>query len=192
VRAGENLYRIARYYQVPVRSIVRANHVPDVRELAVGEHLWIPDARRPPSHHALRPPRTVRHQQARATPAPRTRFSWPLHGQLTSRFGWRGRHMHEGIDIAARPGTPIHVAAAGRVIFSGRLGGYGNVVIVQHAGRYASVYAHNRRNRVAKGSRVKRGTVVAEVGATGRATGPHLHFEIRRDEHPQDPLRFLP
>ena len=197
VRPGENLYRIAHYYHVPVRKLVAANHVADVHEIPVGTRLWVPGSRRRPPAAALHPPLTdaaaarVAHKAALHARAGQPRFDWPLHGRITSRFGWRGRHMHEGLDIAARSGSPVRAARAGRVIFSGKLSGYGNVVIVQHDRRYASVYAHNRRNRVRKGAHVKRGQLLAEVGATGRATGPHLHFEIRRDEHPQDPLRFL-
>jgi len=199
VRSGENLYRIAHYYKVPVRRLIVANHVSNVHEIAVGTRLWIPDPHRHPPHSALRAPSAAAVGAARAAhkAAAHARgghpaFAWPIHGRITSRFGWRGRHMHEGLDIAAPSGTPVHAARAGRVIFSGRLSGYGNVVIVQHDHSYASVYAHNRRNRVRKGAHVRRGQLLAEVGATGRATGPHLHFEIRRNEHPQDPLRFLP
>ncbi len=103
----------------------------------------------------------------------------------------RGR-PHEGVDIAAQKGTPIFAAESGRVIFSGRMSGYGKVVIVKHAGRYRSVYAHASRLLVRKGEFVERGQKVAEVGSTGRSTGPHLHFEIRRSETPQNPLAYLP
>ena len=81
---------------------------------------------------------------------------------------------------------------AGRVTHSGWLGDYGRVVIVKHARGYSSVYAHNRRNRVAKGQFVEKGDVIAEVGSSGNASGPHLHFEIRRERRAQDPLRYLP
>lgn len=201
LRRGETLYRLSRYYGVPVQRIARANDIHDARDLAVGRRLRIPGARRPPPDHPLLPspdgsvPVTLTNPHRRPGPppaGPRPRFSWPLHGILTSPFGWRWHHMHEGIDIAAPPGTPIHAAAPGRVIYSGRLGGYGNVVIVQHRDDYASVYAHNRHNRVRKGAIVQRGQVLAVVGQTGDATGPHLHFEIRRDEKPENPLRFLP
>ena len=79
------------------------------------------------------------------------------------------------------------------MIYSGSgLGAYGNVVIVRHSEFYSTVYAHNRKNRVRKGAFVDQGDVVAEVGATGNATGPHVHFEIRRGERPCDPLELLP
>ena len=98
---------------------------------------------------------------------------------------------------AAKGGEPVAVATviraseSGRVILSGKLGDYGRVVIVKHAGRYSSVYAHNRRNKVKKGAFVEKGDAIAEVGSSGNASGPHLHFEIRRDRKPQDPLAFL-
>ena len=98
---------------------------------------------------------------------------------------------HEGIDIAAAKGTPIYASEAGRVIFSGRMRGYGKVVILKHAGRFRSIYAHACRLLVRKGAFVERGEKIAEVGSTGRSTGPHVHFEIRRSETPQDPLTYL-
>ena len=120
------------------------------------------------------------------------RFAWPVRGKLSSRFGRRGGRPHDGVDIATRKGTQVRAAEAGRVIHSGRLGDYGRVVIIKHAGHYSSVYAHNHRNRVKKGEFVERGEVVAEVGSSGNASGPHLHFEIRRQRRPQDPLQLLP
>ena len=87
----------------------------------------------------------------------------------------------------------MRAAEAGRVIHSGGgLGDYGKVVIVKHAGRYSTVYAHNRRNRVREGEFVEKGQVIAEVGKTGNASGAHVHFELRRDRRPQDPLLYLP
>ena len=100
--------------------------------------------------------------------------------------------MHEGIDIGAHSGTPVHAAEAGRVVYASRLGGYGNVIVLRHGGRYETVYAHNRRFHVAKGTEVRKGDVIAEVGATGTARGSHLHFEVRRDDDARDPLLFLP
>lgn len=83
-------------------------------------------------------------------------------------------------------------AADGKVIFSDVLRGYGNVVIIRHAKGYLTVYAHNRTNLVKEGQSVRQGDPVAEVGQTGRATGPSLHFEVRKDNLARDPLRYLP
>jgi murein DD-endopeptidase MepM/ murein hydrolase activator NlpD len=195
VRSGENLYRISLYYEVPVGKIRRANRVRDVESLRVGARLHIPGTRKRQPRYALTP-------KGSRTPAvssrpPRARelgltFQWPIRGKLSSRFGWRSGRPHEGIDIAARRGKKIHAAAPGRVILAGWLGGYGRVVIVKHRGTYSTVYAHNSKNHVRKGQFVETGQLLAEVGATGRASGPHVHFEIRRDEKPLDPLRYLP
>jgi murein DD-endopeptidase MepM/ murein hydrolase activator NlpD len=195
VKPGETVYRLSRYYGVPVDRIVRANRIRDVSSVPVGARLFIPGARRAP------PSRTIA-LASYAPPVPDARlrahreadldFVWPVRGRLSSRFGRRGGRPHEGIDIATRKGTDVHAAEAGRVIHAGRLGGYGRVVIIKHAGHYSTVYAHNHRNRVRKGAFVEKGEVVAEVGASGNASGPHLHFEIRRDRRPQDPLQLLP
>ena len=96
------------------------------------------------------------------------------------------------MDIAAKAGTPIVAARSGRVIFSGRLGGYGNVVILRHSGDYETVYAHNRKNRVKKGQKVREGEKIAEVGSTGKSTGPHLHFEVRHENQAKNPKLYLP
>ncbi len=114
-------------------------------------------------------------------------------GTLTSRYGPRGRRIHKGIDIGAKPGTPIYAAAAGTVVYSDdKQRGYGNLVILKHAGGWATVYAHNRRNLVDEGDTVRQGAPIAEVGSTGRSTGPHLHFEVRRRGKAVDPLKQLP
>jgi murein DD-endopeptidase MepM/ murein hydrolase activator NlpD len=128
------------------------------------------------------------------------RFIWPISEsspQITSYFGEhrrrpRGRQRHEGIDIKAALGTPIVSVEKGRVIYSGRLSGYGKTVIVEHPNGYKSLYAHNQVNLVRKGQRVDRGDRIAKVGRTGRVTGAHLHFEVRRGKKPVNPLSYLP
>lgn len=100
--------------------------------------------------------------------------------------------MHEGVDIAASAGTAVSAAAKGVVIYAGTgIRGYGKLILLQHAGRWVTVYAHNQRILVREGQRVRREEIIAEVGQTGRATGPHLHFELRRGERPVDPLPQL-
>jgi murein DD-endopeptidase MepM/ murein hydrolase activator NlpD len=151
---------------------------------------------RGPASEPLRPPADLSasgEERAEAERQADLRFQWPLRGELGSRFGWRDGRRHEGIDLRAEPGSTIRSAEAGRVIHSGRgLGAYGQVVIVKHAGRYSSVYAHNRRNLVREGEFVEKGQPIAEVGDTGNASGPHCHFEIRRDRRALDPLGMLP
>jgi murein DD-endopeptidase MepM/ murein hydrolase activator NlpD len=195
LRPGETVFRLSRYYGVPVRDIVRANRIGDVSSVPAGARLFVPGARRePPRSSIALASHTPTGPQARHR-AQRTgdlEFVWPVRGRLSSRFGWRGSRPHEGIDIAARKGAEVRAAESGRVILAGRLGGYGRVVIVKHAGHYSSVYAHNHRNRVRKGQFVEKGQVIAEVGSSGRSSGPHLHFEIRRSQSPKDPMSYLP
>ena len=193
VQPGENLYRIALHYGVSVEDIARANGIRDEGQLEVGTKLTIPNPQRGAAQRPLMPPERLRAiAQDDAFGDGGLRFAWPLHGIVTSHFGWRRSRMHEGVDIAARSGTPVHAAEAGRVIYASRLGGYGNVVVLRHGKLYESVYAHNRRFRVSKGARVRKGDVIAEVGATGNASAPHLHFEVRRHDSARDPLLFLP
>lgn len=117
---------------------------------------------------------------------------WPIKGRITSGFGRRWRRLHAGIDIAAHRGTPIHVVRDGVVVFAGRMGGYGNFVIVQHSGGIATCYAHQSRIAVRRGQRVHTGDVIGYVGSTGHSTGNHLHFEVRIGGAPRNPRRFLP
>lgn len=201
VRPGENLYRLSRHYGVSVDDIRSANDIRDVTSLQVGQRLVIPGAavtQPARSLAVISEPRASR-RSASAGRSSRARretgldFVWPVDGKLSSKYGRRGRGRHDGIDIPAKRGTPVHAAEAGRVIHSGGgLGDYGQVVIVKHAGRYSTVYAHNHRNRVRKGEFVEKGQVIAEVGSTGNASGPHVHFEVRRDRRPEDPLLYLP
>lgn len=120
------------------------------------------------------------------------RFLWPVKGVLYSRYGVREGVRHDGIDIAAPEGSPVMAADDGDVIFAGTQRGYGNLVLLQHADGLVTIYAHNQRNLVEAGRRVRRGERIATVGRTGRATGPHVHFEVRENRLPRNPLFFLP
>jgi murein DD-endopeptidase MepM/ murein hydrolase activator NlpD len=118
-------------------------------------------------------------------------FIWPVNGVVVSGFGMRWGRMHEGIDIAASSGTPIRAAAAGTVIHSGWLGGYGNLVVVDHGNGLATAYAHASALLVGVGQQVTQGETVALVGSTGNSSGPHLHFEVRVNGVAVDPLLYL-
>jgi murein DD-endopeptidase MepM/ murein hydrolase activator NlpD len=99
--------------------------------------------------------------------------------------------MHEGIDISAPVGTPIMAAAGGQVIFTGKMRGYGRMIIIQHANRYVTVYAHDSVNLVREGQIVSAGQVIGEVGRSGRTTGANLHFEVRHNNIASNPLLYL-
>jgi len=120
------------------------------------------------------------------------RFAWPLAGRVTSHYGRRGRRHHDGIDIGAPVGSQVRAAAGGAVVYVGSLRGYGRMIIILHDGGFSTVYAHNARQSVRAGARVRRGDLIATVGRTGRTTGPNLHFEVRRNNIAYDPLALLP
>jgi lipoprotein NlpD len=111
---------------------------------------------------------------------------------LYSGFGLRQDVRHDGIDLGAPEGTPVLAAADGEVIYVGVDRAFGHLVLVQHADRLVTVYAHNRDVTVRAGQRVRSGDTVAHLGQSGRSEGPHLHFEVREGTAPVDPLLFLP
>lgn len=194
VKPGENLYRIGKAYDVPFAELARVNGLRDAAQIRVGQRILIPGATQ------LLPVGIITPADAPAvvqnTPVPQELADdgllWPVSGMINSSFGPRGASFHDGIDIAAPEGTPILAIERGEVVYSDQLRGYGNIVIIRHADAMISVYAHNQINLVREGQQVERGTIIAKVGSTGRVTGPHLHFEIRKHNAAQDPLRYLP
>jgi lipoprotein NlpD len=184
VQPGETLYHIAQVYGVSTDALMAANGISDPRDLRVGQIVVIPGGDTATAFNRLDP---------WSVPRADRQFAWPVAaGTVSSPFGMRNGVMHDGVDIAAPAGTPVLAADAGTVIFAGRERGYGNLVIVQHSGGYATVYAHNQRNLVSTGAIVSRGQEIAEMGATGRASGPNLHFEVCYENHAQNPLAYLP
>jgi len=173
VRPGESLWSVAVRYGVAVEDLAARNAITAPDRLLAGQRLIVPGP------------------VARGRVALQTRLEWPLLGPVTSGFGWREGRRHEGVDLAADYGAPVRAAAAGRVIFAGPRGTYGLAVIVDHGGGVATLYAHNSRLLVREGDAVRAGEPLALVGSTGRATGPHLHFEVRYYGVPVDPLWVL-
>ncbi len=126
------------------------------------------------------------------------KFIWPVRGPISSPFGWRlhpilkKKIFHSGIDIAVSSGTSVRAADAGVVAVSGWQGGYGNFIAIDHGNGLATCYGHNSRLLVKEGDKVSQGQVIALAGSTGLATGPHVHFEVRRKGTPVNPMSFLP
>jgi murein DD-endopeptidase MepM/ murein hydrolase activator NlpD len=194
VQPGENLYRIGKAYGVSHQELARANGIADPDRIVVGQVIRIPGADREVPVDVITPSSAKADKPALPEiPSGPKAFVWPVEGAvLESGFGPRGDSHHDGVDLSAPEGTPILAARAGRVLYADTLRGYGNIVIVEHGDGWATVYAHNRENRVAVGSTVRQGDVVALLGATGKTTGPNLHFEIRKDNVARNPLFFLP
>lgn len=118
-------------------------------------------------------------------------FSWPARGSITSRYGRRWGELHTGLDIAVPRGTAVKAADSGVVSFSGWNGGYGYCVIINHKNGYQTLYGHNSKLSVKVGQQVSKGQKIASSGSTGRSTGPHVHFEVRKNGVPQNPQKYL-
>jgi hypothetical protein len=180
---GDSLWRLAQGHRVSLEALVRANPRLDPARLRPGSRIRIPLQRDWIRQVALRPLGARREADA---------FVWPVAAQISSRFGWRGSRRHTGIDLRAPRGTAVRAAESGRVIWSGRASGYGRMIKIQHSSRFITVYAHNDANLVHTGAWVFRGQIIGRVGRSGNATGPHLHFEVLRNDRPRDPLYYLP
>jgi murein DD-endopeptidase MepM/ murein hydrolase activator NlpD len=210
VARGETLYRIARTYGLTVDELMLANRLEDPRELKVGETLEIPGAREKKVVTSYDSPEPEAQPRAGSTEKDKDKppekpvkkpalkvgrsngaLSWPLRGVLYARFGKKGNEPHDGIDLSAPAGTPVKTAAPGTVLFAGEQKSYGLIVIVEHPDDLITLYAHNRDVRVKTGQKLREGQVVATVGDSGRTSGPHLHFEVRKSGVPVDPIEFL-
>ncbi len=210
VRAGQTGIAIARAYGVDWSSVVADNALVPPYVLRVGQRL-----RLPPGPATDRPMTIEERAQAftldiddivtggtpaGATPTPRppaaapSRFAWPIDGRVIRRFGpaAAGR-VNEGIDIAAPVGTPVRASADGVVVYAGdEIGLFGGLVLIDHGGGWISAYGHLRDVGVAQGDRVTGGSVIAASGDSGQVQQPQLHFELRQNRRPVDPLTRLP
>lgn len=188
VQPGDTLFKIAWQHGVDQRELARWNGLANPNLIRVGQRLRLTapaEARAPGGRGAGRP------AARRADPVlPAPAWAWPTDGSVVARFGGTGG-IPTGIGIAGSAGQAVRAAAAGRVVYAGSgLIGYGQLVIIKHNDTYLSAYGHNRRLLVTEGQRVERGQPIAEMGL-GPGRRPRLHFEIRRNGAPVDPLRFL-
>jgi len=184
VAEGETLASIARDAGVPGEDILEINGLSRADEVLPGRIIFVLAPSQPP------PPSLAIDSSMR--PA----MQWPLttlRVVVGSPFGTRDGRPHEGIDLPAPTGTPVFAAADGRVAYAGSgIRGYGNMIVLRHAGDLMTVYAHNSVLLVSQGQPVRAGDRIARVGQSGHATGPHLHFEVRSGQIPTDPMPFLP
>lgn len=184
--SGDTLWGIASSYQVEVAAILAAN-AKTVEDLSIGEKLFIPGGKKPKEAERL-----LARADSPVSRGSSGRFIWPTEGELTSAFAQRwGRH-HDGIDLANDIGTPVRAARAGRVSYSGWSSGYGRMVMIEHDQDYTTIYGHLSESYVSEGQYVKAGQSIAAMGNTGYSTGPHLHFEVRKNGTPINPYNVLP
>lgn len=188
VQPGDTLYALARRFGVTVEAIVRCpyNHLPDPDRLQVGTPLIIPGAKGGggvPRLPLYRGPIPADALQGTGS------YVWPLRGQITQRF----HKGHPGLDIGAPKGTPVRAVDSGFVIQAAwDDAGYGNCIVIDHGNGVRTRYAHLSAYAVSAGESVEKGQVIGSVGASGKATGPHLHLEFIVQGEWKDPLEFLP
>ncbi|HEX5056011.1 MAG TPA: peptidoglycan DD-metalloendopeptidase family protein [Gammaproteobacteria bacterium] len=203
VHAGETLYAIAWRYNLDYRDLARWNGIAAPYTIHPGQELTLTDpALLPETRQAAassnkasavindRRARPAAHAETRPALPPPSEWIWPTRGQVVQTFQGQ-QSIAQGIDIAGVAGQDVRASADGRVVYSGNgLSGFGQLIIIKHNDTYISAYGHNRNLLVAEGAEVKAGQKIAEMGKLGG--NARLHFEIRRQGKPVDPLKYLP
>ena len=191
VSSGDTLLAIAEKYDVKADEVAKYNDVSDIHALSIGDKLIVPGGRLAPQEA----PQIVTSKTKLATPddgptpgpapAEGSGMVWPTTTRHISQYF---RWGHTGIDIDSRSQPPVYAALGGTVEFAGWLGAYGNLIIVNHGNGLQTYYAHNSKFYVGRGEAVGKGQAIAQMGSTGRSTGPHVHFEVRRNGTPINPM----
>jgi lipoprotein NlpD len=216
VTQGVTLYRISQTYKVSIAKLMEANGLSSPSAIKVGSKIFIPGAKgvlRVEPYVPLSPrekndlERSLRTEekpipaepppgagrQRPPSPGRELDLIWPIQGKINSPFGPRGKNLHRGIDIASPSYQEVKAAMDGEVILArNSLSGYGNVVVLRHDAGFSSIYGHMNVIIAKEGEAVRQGQAIGGVGSTGKSTGPHLHFELRRQGRPLDPLPLLP
>jgi len=213
---GVTLYRISQTYKVPIAKLMEVNGLSSPSAIKVGSKIFIPGAKavlhvepyvplsareKNDLERSLRP----EEKPIPAEPSPgaggqrppslgkEPDLIWPIQGKVNSPFGPRGKNFHKGIDIASPSYQEVKAAMDGEVILArNSRSGYGNVVVLRHDSGFSSIYGHMNVIIAKEGEAVRQGQAIGGVGSTGKSTGPHLHFELRRQGRPLDPLPLLP
>ena len=207
-KSGDTIEKVCTTYKVKIERIKQVNPTVDLTSLKPGSELFLPGAR----IEAAEPKETIEKKKDKATKTDSKKkspkqsdksinegggFKWPVAGTITSNYGWR-RHpitrrsdFHSAIDIKAPHGAPIRASRGGKVVYAGWMSGYGKTVVIEHSYGYSTLYGHCSSIEVNKGDSVSVNEVIARVGATGRATGAHVHFELRSGNRPVNPITYL-
>lgn len=183
---NESVKKLAKLYGIPASDIRERNHTGLFGKLQKGDIFFIPEVNPKILTESLYAYYRLRHK-----------FINPIHGWIGGHYGWRihpvykERRFHKGIDLGGPKNSTIYASADGKVTFTGEAGGYGKLIIIKHDENFETYYAHNSRIFVRRGQRVKQGDPIARMGKTGVATVAHLHFEVRSNGEPMNPLKVL-
>ncbi|MDI6781763.1 MAG: M23 family metallopeptidase [bacterium] len=196
----DSLKLICKKYKTDVKAVMEIN---DLNEnpsgLSPGRSIFLPGAKpiiKIEEKKAVNKPQFAHRKYGEK----RQMFILPVQSVVTSHFGYRNnatspnerdREFHAGVDLRGRVGCPIAASADGQVIYNGYMRGYGKLLIIRHSNGFTTRYAHNSANLVSEGTYVRQGQVIALAGMTGRSTGPHIHFEIRKNNIPQNPMHYV-
>ena len=192
VERHQTLYRICKTYGVDIKEVASLNGITDQSKIQTGQRIFIPGAKKVLKVEIVIDDVVAGPDEKVRIAYKKLDFVWPVEGKIVDLFEESEDKRHQGIDISSTLGTPIRAASAGKVIYSNNtIKGYGNLIILRHSDEYVTVYAHNQENIIEEGMWVEREQIIGKVGKTGRATGPHLHFEIRRNNKAVDPLPYL-
>ncbi len=213
---GVTLYRISLAYKIPIAKILEANGLSSPSALKVGQKVFIPGATRVLSVEPSAPLSPKERQDLEISlqneertlspdlPGPGEKekppwhgkgldLIWPIQGKINSPFGPRGNRLHAGIDIASPSYQEVKAAMDGEVILArSSATGYGNVIVLRHEPAFSTIYGHMSVIIAREGDTVRQGQAIGGAGSTGRSTGPHLHFEVRHNGKPLDPMPHLP
>ncbi len=192
VERHQTFYRICKTYGVDLKEVASLNRISDPSKIQTGQRIFIPGAKRVLKVEIYIDD-VVSEQGEKARIAYKgLDFTWPVEGKINQGFEENENRRHQGIDISSAVGAPIRASNAGTVMYSNNtIKGYGNLIILRHSEELVTVYAHNQMNLVEEGAWVEKGQIIGKVGQTGRASGPHLHFEVRKNNKAIDPLLLL-
>jgi murein DD-endopeptidase MepM/ murein hydrolase activator NlpD len=184
IKDGENLWDLASAYKINLDDLIAINDFDSPDKLKVGQQIILP------SVESLNVEKKIL-AKATSSSTSVSRGGWPASGKITSKFGPRWGREHKGIDIAVSTGTSVKASMPGKVTFSGWEGGYGYLVKISHGNGLETYYGHNSKLIAKVGQTVDKGTVIAKSGSTGNSTGPHVHFEVRKNGDPVNPYQYL-
>ena len=215
MKKDETIEAVSKRYGVSMNKVRQVNVGIDVAALKTGMEIFLPgakpvglvenrvdntklaEAKKLNAKNSKSATKTEKLPEGEVAVKNHSGFRWPIMGRITSPFGWRQhpitkrRDFHTGVDIKANRNDPIKAAGSGKIAYSGWMGGYGKVIVIEHSNGQSTLYAHCSSLLAGKGANVTSGQLIAKVGTTGRSTGPHLHFEVRNGKSPVNPIKYL-